>query len=108
VREIPARRHVDGDVVEADGALHDRPGSAEFEDDQHLVADAEIELGRRLGDDREADDVLPDGERFGAIGDGNADRAEAGGQRQTRGTLDARVGLDGKDHGVLRIGLPMI
>ena len=57
LREVGARRHVDGDVIEAGGALHDRAGRAGLEHDQRLAANAEPKLVALFGHQLEADDV---------------------------------------------------
>ena len=89
---------MDGDVIEAGALGNDRTHSAGFEHDQHLAAGAEPKRVALLRDQFEPDDVLPDGERLGAIGDGDVDRAEGGGQRQGGRTAHGGLGFDGEDH----------
>ncbi len=97
LREIDPTRHMDGHVVEADGARHDRAGGAGFEHDQRAAAGAEGEEIAGLGDEIETHDLLPDGERAGTIGDGEMDGAERRGQRQEGRRFD--IGLNGSvDH----------
>ena len=108
LREVAPRRDVDGDVVEAGGARHDRPHGAGLEHDQHPAADAEAERVARLGHEVEADHVAPHRQRLVAVGDGDVHRAEAGGERQRRSAADLGLGLDGEDHLRLRVAFASI
>ena len=102
LREVGARRHVDGDVVETGGALHDRAGRSGLEHDQGLAANAQPKLIALFGQKLEAHHVAPNGQRLGAVGDGDVNRAEFGGERQGGRGADFGLGFDGEDHLRLR------
>ena len=108
LRQVAPRRHVDGDVIETGGALHDRANGAGFKHDQHLAASAQRQLVAGFGNELKTDHVAPDGQRLAAVGDGNVHRPEAGGERQRRGAADLGLGLDGEDHLQLRMAFPSI
>src|SRR5690606_6312576 len=93
LRQVYTTRHVNGDGIKPDGALHDRLRCAGFEHDQRLAASTEAPGSAVFLDENEADNVLTDCEHLGAVSDSDMDRAQRRGERQDGGGTN--IGLYG-------------